>query len=192
MTTVERFFQIAVIITINLVAVSRDWVCARSKLLQLVSKRFSRNQITGPRRLKNVLESLGGSFIKLGQLLALQPDVLPMEYCHELYSLLDRVTPIPFAQISRVFEQEVNLKFDEVFDDFDPVVIARGSIGQVYAAKFQGRKVAVKIQRPDTISSFERDVRLMKSIVWIIEKFRLHPIHSVSYTHLTLPTICRV
>lgn len=131
---------------------------------------------SGPERLKHALETLGGSFVKLGQLLALQPDILPMEYCRALYSLLDRVKPIPFEQISQVFQEELGLGFDDAFDEFNNQSIASGSIGQVYIARYRGRKVAVKVQRPDTISGFERDIRLMETVAWVIEKLKIRPL----------------
>jgi predicted unusual protein kinase regulating ubiquinone biosynthesis (AarF/ABC1/UbiB family) len=129
--------------------------------------------ISKPERLKEVLESLGGSFVKLGQMLALQPDMLTFEYCHALYSLLDRVKPVAADDIESVFREEIGQTPASVFDDFDRKPIASGSIGQVHVATLSGRKVAVKIQRPDTQSGFERDVKLMRATVWVIRRFHL-------------------
>jgi ubiquinone biosynthesis protein len=119
-----------------------------------------------------VLESLGGSFVKLGQMLALQPDILPMEYCHALYGLLDRVRPVDADQIEGVFFQEIGRTPRQVFEHFDRQPIASGSIGQVHVAVHGGRRLAVKIQRPDTQAGFERDVKLMRATAWLIR--RLH------------------
>src|SRR4051794_33576606 len=59
--------------------------------------------VTGPVRLRMAFEDMGGSFIKLGQMLALQPDILPIEYCNALYELLDRVGPLPDGVVEAAF-----------------------------------------------------------------------------------------
>jgi ubiquinone biosynthesis protein len=101
-------------------------------------------------------------------MLALQPDILPLAFCRELYSLLDRVTPVEAHEIEAVFRADIGKSTAEVFDHFEREPIASGSIGQVHVAMLAGRKVAVKVQRPDTQRGFERDVRLMKAAVSII------------------------
>lgn len=137
-------------------------------------RRFlSQSQISKPERLKRVFESLGGSFVKLGQMLALQPDILPFEYCEALYALLDRVKPVPSDEIEAVFLQEIGKAPGDFFDSFDPRPIASGSIGQVHVAMLAGRKIAVKIQRPDTQAGFERDIKLMKAAARMIQTLRL-------------------
>ncbi len=138
--------------------------------------RLPSTELTKPERLKAVLESLGGSFVKLGQMLALQPDILPFEYCRELYSLLDRVHPVPLDQIQEVFRQELGRSPVEVFDSFDGKPIASGSIGQVHVGYLNGAKLAVKIQRPDTQAGFQRDIKLMRSLVWIVKHLAIKPL----------------
>lgn len=132
--------------------------------LPWLHKRLPLTEVPKPERLRAVLESLGGSFIKLGQMMALQPDILPFEYCHALYSLLDRVKPVSADEIEAVFRQEIGRTPAEVFDQFDRQPLASGSIGLVHAAILSGRKVDVKIQRPDTQAGFKRDVKLMSGL----------------------------
>lgn len=141
-----------------------------------VRKRLPLPELTKPERLKAVLESLGGSFVKLGQMLALQPDILPFEYCYALYGLLDRVHPVSADEIEAVFREEIGRSPADVFDGFERKPIASGSIGQVHVAWLNGTKVAVKIQRPDTQAGFHRDVKLMKSLVWLIQCVHLKPL----------------
>jgi ubiquinone biosynthesis protein len=162
-------FQIFGVLFQHVLAYYAEWFARHVPLLR---KKLPRPDLTEPERLKVALESLGGSFIKLGQMLALQPDILPFAYCRELYSLLDRVKPVAWDQIEAVFREETGKSTAEVFDSFDRTPIASGSIGQVHVATMEGRKLAVKIQRPDTQSGFERDVRLMKAAVSII--YHLH------------------
>ena len=173
MQTPLRIIQIAFIVTTATLASISESICRRLAIFKFI---LWWEPLSGPKRLKLCLEQLGGSFVKFGQLLALQPDILPMPYCKELYNLLDRVKPIPFDEMREVFRAEIKDEISSVFESFDKSSIASGSIGQVYKATYRGRKVAVKIQRPDTISGFERDIRLMKTCAWFIETLNLKPI----------------
>jgi predicted unusual protein kinase regulating ubiquinone biosynthesis (AarF/ABC1/UbiB family) len=170
MAIIGRLFQIGFVLLGHGLAHYAGVLVRRVSWLRT---RLPPTELSKPDRLRSVLESLGGSFVKLGQMLALQPDILPFEYCHALYSLLDRVKPVAADEIEAVFREETGKAPSEVFDSFDRKAIASGSIGQVHVAVFGGRKVAVKIQRPDTQSSFKRDVRLMNSAVWVIRFLRL-------------------
>ncbi len=173
MASVLRVLQIIYVLTQHGLAQYAPGIIRRIPWLR---QRLPSTELTKPERLKVVLESLGGSFIKLGQMLALQPDILPFEYCYALYSLLDRVHPIPSDQIEEVFHEEVGQFPTDVFDSFDRKPIASGSIGQVHVASHNGLKVAVKIQRPDTQASFHRDIKLMRTLVWIVKHLHLKPL----------------
>lgn len=126
-----------------------------------------------PERLRALLEELGGTFIKFGQMLALQPDILPLEYCNALFNLLDRVAPFSFDEVERMVAEELGASVAEVFDDFEPWPLAAASIGQVHAARLAGEKVAVKVQRPTAEADFAGDVRLMKLAIVLIRRLRL-------------------
>jgi ubiquinone biosynthesis protein len=135
MASVLRVLQIIYVLTQHGLAQYAPGIIRRIPWLR---QRLPSTELTKPERLKVVLESLGGSFIKLGQMLALQPDILPFEYCYALYSLLDRVHPIPSDQIEEVFREEVGQYPSDVFDTFDSKPIASGSIGQVHVASHNG------------------------------------------------------
>jgi ubiquinone biosynthesis protein len=138
-------------------------------------------RLTGPQRFRRLFEDLGGSFIKFGQMLALQPDIVSLEYCDELFNLLDRIAPFPFEHVELTFREELGRPPGELFDFFDPVPIATASIGQVHVAFVNGRKVAVKVQRPAVDTDFAGDIRLMtfamrlirrldlRSLFWVLE-----------------------
>jgi len=82
------------------------WVGSRT-LLEIARDRLRRRRgPTGPERLRRMLEELSGSFLKFGQILSLQIDTLPREYCDALLNLLDRVPPFPRDQVRKVFEEE--------------------------------------------------------------------------------------
>jgi ubiquinone biosynthesis protein len=138
-----------------------------------LARRLPPTGLTGPQRLRRLLEDLGGSFIKLGQMLAMQPDILPLEYCNALYDLLDHVSPVPAEEIARVIHEDTGRTPEQLFDRFEPVPLASGSIGQVHVAYLDGRKLAVKVQRPDAQASFDRDVKLMALTVQLVRVLHL-------------------
>jgi ubiquinone biosynthesis protein len=133
--------------------------------------------LAGPERLRALLEDLGGTFIKFGQMLALQPDIVSFEVCEALSNLLDRVAPFPFEAVERTFREELGRAPAEIFDSFDPQPIATASIGQVHVAYLDGRKLAVKVQRPLVDVQFSGDIRLMRSSLWLIRTFRLSALY---------------
>lgn len=129
--------------------------------------------LSGPERLRAVIEDIGGTFIKFGQILSLQPDILAPEYCTALFNLLDRVAPFDYKQVEKVFREELGRAPSEIFDDFWAKPIATASIGQVHIAYLNGRKLAVKVQRPDVETDFAGDMRLMTGAVTLIKRLRL-------------------
>lgn len=126
-----------------------------------------------PERLRVAFEELGGTFVKFGQMLALQPDILPLDYCNALFKLLDRIEPFPFREAERIFVAELGTRPDEVFESFDPKPLATASVGQVYTGFYRGQKVAVKIQRPSVQAEFHADIRLMATAITLIQRLRL-------------------
>lgn len=130
-----------------------------------------------PQRLRRLFEDLGGTFVKFGQMLALQPDILSVEYCNALFDLLDRVDPFPYAEVRRIVAEELGCTPEEVFDAFDPNPLATASVGQVHVAYLRGEKVAVKVQRPRVEIEFTSDLRLMTAAMAAIRKLRLRPFY---------------
>jgi ubiquinone biosynthesis protein len=139
--------------------------------------RLSIARLSGPERLRTVFEDLGGTFIKFGQMLALQPDILSLEYCNALFDLLDRCTPFDFAHIERAFIEDTGKSTSEIFDSFEKEPLATASIGQVHVAYLHGRKMAVKVQRPSVDTDFAGDIRLMTTAIRIIKRLRLRFIY---------------
>lgn len=137
------------------------------------ARRFGLTRLTGPQRFRRLFEDLGGSFIKFGQMLALQPDIVSLEYCDELFNLLDRIAPFPVEHVVEVFREEFGRSPDDIFDRFDPEPLATASIGQVHVAVLNGRKVAVKVQRPNVDADFVGDLRLMAFAVRTIRRFTI-------------------
>ena len=86
--------------------------------------------VLSPRRVRLVLEELGPSFIKLGQLMSTRADIFPPEYIEELRKLQDRVPPIPYSEIEKVIEEELKQPVAEIFSEFNRDPFAAASVAQ--------------------------------------------------------------
>src|SRR5438132_1111597 len=112
--------------------------------------------------LREMLDELGPTFVKFGQLLSMRPDVLPPDIIAELRGLQDDVRPVPFPQVEQVVEEELGLTLDKLFAEFDEDAVAAASIGQVHRAILpNGKRVAVKVQRPGAPRQIEADLALL-------------------------------
>src|SRR5262245_3956346 len=116
------------------------------------------------RRVREMLDELGPTFVKFGQLLSTRPDIVPPDVIAELRKLQDSVTPFPMADVERVVREELGLTIEQAFVDFDEQPVAAASIGQVHRATLpNGSDVVVKVQRPSAPRQIESDLRLMGS-----------------------------
>jgi ubiquinone biosynthesis protein len=122
-------------------------------------------------RLRQMLDELGPTFVKFGQLLSTRPDVVPPDIVFELKALQDDVTPFPFEQAELVIREELGLSVEQLFLDFEETPVAAASIGQVHRAVLpNGRRVAVKVQRPDAPRQIEADLELMYQIARLVRE----------------------
>jgi ubiquinone biosynthesis protein len=148
-----------------------------ARRLPAIARRFPATVEPPPERLRSLLEELGGTFIKLGQMLALQPDILSLETCNALFNLLDRVRPFGYVEVQRTFLEDLGRTPEELFDRFEPEPLAAASIGQVHAAELAGETLAVKVRRPTVESDFAGDIRLMEIAVATIRGLRVAPLY---------------
>jgi len=112
--------------------------------------------------LRELLDELGPTFVKFGQLLSTRPDVVPPDIVVELQSLQDDVRPFPYEDVERVIREDLGLSVEQLFTEFDPIPVAAASIGQVHQATLpNGRRVAVKVQRPNAPRQVEADLALL-------------------------------
>src|SRR6266576_4113699 len=110
--------------------------------------------------LREMLDELGPTFVKFGQLLSTRPDIVPPDIIAELRGLQDDVRPFPFADVERVVREELEQPIERLFLEFDEVPLASASIGQVHRAVLpNGRRVAVKVQRPMAPAQIESDIQ---------------------------------
>jgi ubiquinone biosynthesis protein len=114
------------------------------------------------RRLREMLDELGPTFVKFGQLLSTRPDLLPPDVVQELRQLQDRARPVPFDDVRQVIEEELGLTVEQAFTHFDREPMAAASIGQVHRARLPGgHDVVVKVQRPDAERRVMADIQLL-------------------------------
>jgi ubiquinone biosynthesis protein len=150
-------------------------VVDRAKLGRFVFNRFKSQEIASlstPERLRISFEQLGPTFVKLGQLLASRPDLIPLEWSEEFRKLHDQVTPVEFKQIESVLQSHFGAKLSEVFLSFDEKPFAAASIAQVHHAELKdGTKVVVKVQRPGINSVIAEDLQILSQLAELIEKF---------------------
>lgn len=113
-------------------------------------------------RIRLLLEELGPTFVKLGQIASTRPDLLPADILQELTGLQDKVHEFPYEEAARILEEELGAPPGELFADFSQLPIAAASIGQVYMAWLEdGTRVAVKVQRPDIQALIETDLDIL-------------------------------
>ena len=118
---------------------------------------------TAPERLRLVLEELGTTFIKVGQVLSTRPDLVGKDVADELAKLQDEVPPFPYDSVKKVVEEELEGPIEEFFKEFEEKPIASASIAQVHRAKLiDGTEVAVKVQRLDIEEQIKKDIVLMR------------------------------
>jgi ubiquinone biosynthesis protein len=135
-------------------------------------------------RLRKVLEDLGPSFIKLGQIISTRPDLIPEDILVELKRLQDDVPPVPFDAIREQVERELGCELSDVYLSFDEQPLASASIAQVHRARLRndgdGVDVVVKVQRPGVQEVMSRDVDLL---YWLAKAM----VRSMPESHLYRP-----
>jgi ubiquinone biosynthesis protein len=128
------------------------------------------HRISAPERLRQMFEDLGPTFIKLGQVLACRPDMLPIEYSRELLKLTDSVAPFPTIEAKKIIEEDLKAPVERLFASFDDAPVAAASIAQVHRATLHdGSPVMVKVQRPHIDRIIERDISVMRWLADLIE-----------------------
>jgi ubiquinone biosynthesis protein len=148
----------------------------RHRLTDLIPRRGGSELVEGTpsqrgQHLREMLDELGPTFVKFGQLLSMRPDVLPPDIIAELRGLQDDVRPFPYEDVERVVREDLGQPIERLFTEFDREPIAAASIGQVHRAVLpNGRVVAVKVQRPGAPRQIEADLALLYQAARIVKE----------------------
>lgn len=117
---------------------------------------------TAPVHLRQILEELGPTFVKLGQLLSTRPDIVPLAFAAELAKLQDTAPTLPVSQVYAVIEEEFGAPVRHLYLSFEETPIAAASLAQVHRATLRdGTAVIVKVQRPHIRELVETDIEIL-------------------------------
>ena len=117
-------------------------------------------------RIRLIMEELGPTYVKLGQMLSNRPDLVPEPLIKELEKLLDRVPPFDTEIAKQIIEKEIQQPIRDIFIYFDEKPIGSASIGQVHRARLlTGEDVVVKVQRPNAKKQIIADLSLIREFV---------------------------
>lgn len=119
-----------------------------------------------PEKLRLILEDLGPTYIKLGQIMSMRSDIFPKKICDEFMRLRSEVTPMPFSEVREVIEHAYGTKLEDVFEEIQETPIGSASIAQVHKAKLKsGETVVVKVQRKGIYETMSRDIAFLHRAV---------------------------
>lgn len=137
----------------------------RLNLPRRFRRRKALGEITLARRVRLLLEELGPTFIKFGQILSTRSDLLPPEFLEELSYLQDQVAPVSWEEARQVLESELEAPAEAYFSHIDPQPIASASLAQVHLATLlSGEEVILKIQRPNIEQTINTDLDILHDL----------------------------
>lgn len=123
-------------------------------------------------RIRMSFEELGPTYVKLGQLLATRPDLVPASWVSEFEKLHATVQPLPFEVIEQVLKEEFGDSLPLIFESFDPKPLGSASIAQVHLAKLKdGTEVVIKVQRPGIVATINDDLSVLYFLSELLEKY---------------------
>lgn len=125
--------------------------------------------VPAPQRFARMLEELGPTFVKLGQILSTRSDILPREFTDELSKLQDQVPPFPFDEVQAQIEEDLGAPLADLFDDFDEKPLASASMAQVHTAVLDGEPVVVKVLRPGIHEQVRADASILVLLAQLLE-----------------------
>lgn len=143
------------------------WLYSQSGLRKVIWRTFLRSQpfepLENPRILRRAFETLGPTFIKLGQVIASSPGLFPRRYSDEFSRCLDRVKPFAVPDLKATIERDLGRPLSSLFSSFDDSPLGSASIAQVHAATLpSGQSVVVKVQRPGIRTKVDADLWWMR------------------------------
>lgn len=160
MTTFQEF--------IKLTSMTRNDKDARKRLRQIVRimRKYHVTHGVSPEEAVNLLEALGPTFVKIGQMASTRSDILPKEYCDAFEQLHADVSPMPFEEVLACIDESYEKSWSTVFLAIDPTPLGSASIAQVHrAVLLDGAVVAVKVRRPGIVNEMAQDIAIMKRLL---------------------------
>lgn len=145
---------------------------SKNRLREIVGVLVKNEVVKGitPEKLRKIIEDLGPTFVKLGQVMSMRKEILPDEYCKELEKLRADVKPMDFEEVKKVIEDEYGTGLDEVFEIIDKAPLGSASIAQAHFAILKsGEKVVIKVQRPGIKDIMARDISLLRKASKILK-----------------------
>ena len=125
-----------------------------------------------PVRVRLMLEELGPTYIKLGQIASTRADILPPDFIEELKKLQDMVPPEPATEIREIVERSLGSPISETFSSFNTRPVASASVAQVHYAELpDGTEIAVKVRRPRIKQTIDSDISVMRQIAALMERY---------------------
>jgi len=126
--------------------------------------------LTMPERVRMMLQELGPTYVKLGQVLASRSDLLPAEWTFELAKLQDSVPSFSFELVRQIVLDELGKPLEQLFLEFNPEPIAAASISQVHYAVLPNlNQVVVKVQRPGAQIQVQSDIEIIRQVIHQVE-----------------------
>ncbi len=127
--------------------------------------------IPKPVRIRKVLEELGPTFIKLGQIMSTRPDLIPIELCRELEKLQDKIPPFEYKKVEKQIKLTLKSPLNELFSQFSKEPKAAASLAQVHSAQLKdGTKVMVKVQRPGIEKTIKKDIEILFELAKLADR----------------------
>jgi ubiquinone biosynthesis protein len=137
------------------------------RMLEIISivRRYEVLHGLTPTSLRHMLEELGPTFVKAGQILSMRSEILPESFCAELSKLRTEVEPMSREMMLETLRQEYAVPIEDIFDAIDDVPLGSASVAQVHKARLvTGELVAIKVQRPGIRDTMAQDIQIMRSV----------------------------
>ena len=149
---------------------------SRERLKEIIEivKKYELTKSINPEKVRMIIEDLGPTFIKLGQIASSREDLIPKEYCKELSKLKSSVKEVDFSNTKKILEKEYNKDINQIFKKINEKPIGSASIAQVYEGYLlDGSKVAIKVKRENIDELMKLDTNLLKKAISILHLNKL-------------------
>jgi ubiquinone biosynthesis protein len=146
-------------------------ITIRHAVQRWIYRQKTHEDLTAPQKVRILLQDLGPTYVKIGQMASSRPELLPAGYPEELAKLQSTVRPFPYDQVAEVIKRELKMSPEEAFKVFDKEPLAAASTAQVHRAVLHtGEEVVVKVQRPNIVPQVQADLGVMHEIAKSLQK----------------------